>query len=234
MVLLNFTNVNRLEQEAEANCDSLVTRALMLSTTPQASTLQTLASIRLSQSRIEDAQSALSRSVDIWKDLPLEHVDIPDFPTRISLARLLMEAELEVEALDVIERLVGEDDQSVEAWYLGGWCLWLMASNAADAAENGDDSEQANEARKVLLMSSREWLRNCLKLYGLLDYEDERLKEHASDLVQALDQELGDAEIEDEDEEWVDENDGENDGENDDENDGENEDEHEDEEMNGT
>ena len=58
----------------------------------------------------------------------------------------------------------------------------------------------------MLLMSSREWLRNCLKLYGLLDYEDEKLKEHAVELVAALDKELGDAEIEDDSfEEWEDE-----------------------------
>ena len=203
-----------------------MTRALMVSPMHRPSTLQTLASVRLSQSRIEDAQSALTRSVDIWKDLPPEHEDIPDFPTRVSLARLLMEAEMEPEALDVVERLVGEDDQCVEAWYLGGWCLWLMAANAADAVESGNDPEQATESRKVLLMSSREWLRNCLKLYGLLDYEDERLKEHASELVQGLDQELGDAEIEDEDEEWIDES-GDQDS-------AEENDEEDDEEMDGT
>lgn len=108
-----------------------------------------------------------------------------------------MEAEMEELASEAVERLVGEDDQSVEAWYLGGWCLWLM----------GNKEEADAEDRHALLMSSREWLRNCLKLYGLLDYEDERLRDHANELVQGLDQELGDAEIEEEDEEWIDEED---------------------------
>ena len=170
----------------------------MLSEPPLPYTLQTLASIRLSQSRLEDAQSALQRSVGSWNDLPLEHSLVPDFPTRISLVRLLMEAELEELALEVVERLVGEDDQSIEAWYLGGWCLWLLGYKEGEAVYAED--------QKALLMSSREWLRNCLKLYTLLDYEDDRLRDHATELVHGLDQQLGSQEIEDDEEEedWED------------------------------
>ncbi|MCJ1443373.1 MAG: hypothetical protein MMC23_003871 [Stictis urceolatum] len=190
-----------LEDEAEAQCESLITRALMVSSVPYASTLQTLASIRLSQNRLEDAESALTRSVELWKDLPLEDPDRPDFPTRISLTRLLMEAEMEELALEVVEVLVGEDDESVEAWYLGGWCLHLMASKVEEEKE-GDNKEQL-----ALLLSSREWLRNCLKLYGLLDYEDDRLRDHAQELVAEMDKELGEAEIEEDGDEegWEDE-----------------------------
>ncbi|MCJ1330370.1 hypothetical protein MMC10_007053 [Thelotrema lepadinum] len=187
-----------LEPNAESACEALIARALLISDPPQPSVLQTLASIRLSQSRLEDAQSALERSLAQWKELSPTHPDMPDFPTRISLARLLMEAEMEEVALEVVERLVGEDDQSVEAWYLGGWCLWLMGSKQ----ENTDDAED----KSALLLSSREWLRNCLKLYSLLDYEDDRLRDHAAELVHGLDNELGDAEIEEEDDdEWTDE-----------------------------
>ena len=90
--------------------------------------LQTLASVRLSQEKLEDARAALTRSMEIWTDLPPEDPSVPDFPTQISLVRLLMEAEMEEQALDVLERLVEEDDHSVEAWYLGGWCLNLLAA----------------------------------------------------------------------------------------------------------
>lgn len=188
-----------LEPNAESNCERLIGRALLISDPPQASVLQTWASVLLSQSRSEDAQSALERSLDRWKELPPNHPDVPDFPTRISLARLLMEAEMEEVALEVVERLVGEDDESVEAWYLGGWCLWLMGNKQGNA-EDADD-------RKSLLLSSREWLRNCLKLYDLLEYEDDRLRDHAVELVQGLDKELGDEEIEDDDDGWIDEGD---------------------------
>jgi hypothetical protein len=47
-----------------------------------------------------------------------------------------------------------------------------------------------------------------LKLYELLDYEDERLKDHAIELVTALNQELGVEDGGDEEEEWQDESDG--------------------------
>ena len=103
---------------------------------------------------------------------------------------------MEEHALDVAERLVGEDDESVEAWYLGGWCLWLMAGKSKESLGESEDT-------KSLLLSSREWLRNCLKLYGMLDYEDDRLRDHATELVQGLDKVLGNAEIE-EDDEWID------------------------------
>ena len=197
-----------MEPDAEANCEALIDRAVSLSKKPQPSTLQTLASIRLSQSRLDEAQAALTRSLELWRDLPPEDIGVPDFATRISLARLLMEADMGEVALEVVERLVGEDDQSVEAWYLGGWCLWLMGNPGEDEKTSTESVDVDGSAeREKILMSSREWLRNCLKLYELLGYEDERLGDHAKELVQDLDKELGDAEIEDEDEEWVDEDD---------------------------
>ena len=205
----NWSPLHSLEPEAEERCEALISRAMLLSPNPQPSVLQTLASIRLSQSRLDDAQSALTRSLDVWRDLPPEHAQVPDFATRISLARLLMEADMEDVALDVVERLVGEDDQSVEAWYLGGWCLWLMGTTEVEerSSTENEQEEDVSKEKRTILMSSREWLRNCLKLYELLDYEDERLGEHATELVRDLDKDLGDAEIEDEDEEWLDEND---------------------------
>lgn len=192
------------EEDAEAQCELLISRAMLVSSTPHAPTLQTLASIRLSQARLEDAQTALRRSLELWTHLPPEHTDVPDFATRISLARLLMEAEMEEVALEVLDRLVGEEDQSVEAWYLGGWCQHLMGESAVASTDKEQDE------RKSVRLSSREWLRNCLKLYELMDYEDERLHEHAKELVAELDAELGDAEIEDDDDDdqWEDEESG--------------------------
>ena len=101
---------------------------------------------------------------------------------------------MEEEALDVLERMVGEDDESVEAWYLGGWCLWLLGGK-----------EEGKGKRKGAWVGSREWLREGLRLYEVLEYEDERLKDHAEDLVGQLDKELGEGLGEDEDEEVGDE-----------------------------
>ncbi|KAL9577395.1 MAG: hypothetical protein Q9212_006389 [Teloschistes hypoglaucus] len=190
------------ESDAESRCESLITEAMLVAPEcPEA--LQTLANVRISQTRMDEARKALTQSIEIWKDLPAGDESVPNFPARISLARLLMEVGMEDDALEVLERLVDEDDTSVEAWYLGGWCQYLatekskIASNSVitDAANN--NSEESDS--KAALVSSRDWLRNSLHLYDLQDYEDERLKEHALELVQGLDADLGDA-IEEEEE----------------------------------
>jgi hypothetical protein len=167
----------------------LVTEALLVAPgSPEC--LQTLASVRISQLKQDDAKAALRRSLDIWKDLAPEHTSVPDFPTRISLSRLLMEVQMEHEALEVLERLALEDDHSVEALYLGGWCLYLLGEKGESAyTENTDQNEQ--ERRHSTLNLSRDWLKGSLKLYELVGYEDERLKEHALELVHSLDKELG-------------------------------------------
>lgn len=163
--------------------------------------LQTLASVRISQAKLDDAQAALTRSLELWTDLDPEDPAVPDFPARISLARLLMEAEMEDDAFEVLDRLVTEDDTSVEAWYLGGWCLHLLGERRqAGAGESSDKDESAHEV-SVLLRGSRDWLTNSLKLYGMLDYEDERLKSHAEELVKKLDAVLGPPAAEDADDE---------------------------------
>lgn len=254
---------------AEAQCERLISEALL--TTPNyASPLQTLASIRISQSRIAEARKALSESVALWRDIGAgeEHDGdedddaVPDFPTRISLCRLLMEVEMEEEALGVVERLVQEDDGSVEAWYLGGWCLYLLGgkqadphrpekpgdyngANGVDVMEgvdggvgdghehgHGDEKEGEDEEKVKLYMqsmvSSREWLKQSLKLFEMVGYEDERLRDHARELVGEIDGIVGEG---GEDEGEEDEGEEEWDGFGDDDEEEEEERENEDEEM---
>lgn len=189
------------EEDAEARCEALITEALLAR--PDApEVLQTLASVRISQLRIDDARAALSRSIGTWQHLAPEDPAVPDFPLRISLARLLMEVSLENEAHGILERLILEDDQSVEAWYLLGWCSYLMAKAPGESEDDRRDN----------LTASRGYLKRSLTLYDLLQYEDERLRDHAMELVQEMNQELGEdtnddseAEGEGDDEGWEDE-----------------------------
>lgn len=187
------------EEDAEARCEAAVTEALLVSP-ESAEPLQTLASIRISQVRVDDAKAALTRSMNLWKELDPDDPKVPDYSTRISLSRLLMEAEMEEEAIEVLERLIGENDESVESWYLGGWCLHLLA-----------EKQKAKEMEKAapLFRASRDWLENCLKLYTLLEYEDERLKDHAEELLKALNDSLGPVTGDEEEDEWEDAEDGE-------------------------
>ncbi|KAI1094815.1 TPR-like protein [Rostrohypoxylon terebratum] len=187
------------EEDAEQRCEALVTEATLVA--PDfAETWQTLANVRISQERLDDAKAALTRSLELWKDLPPEDPSVPDFPSRVGLARLLMEVGMEQEAIEVLERLVGEDDQSVEVWYLGGWGLYVMG-------EKQKESKASEEDWKASWISSRVWLNQCQHLYTLQDYEDERLGEHAKELLSLIAKELGEAPAGegDEEDEWEDE-----------------------------
>jgi hypothetical protein len=184
------------DPQAGANCDALMTEALLVSPESPA-VLQTLASVRISEVRMEDAKSALTRSMELWSHLPADDVNTPDFATRISLSRLLLEVEREAEAVDVVDQLVQEDDQSVEALYLGAWSRYLLCEKGADTASE-----------------SRDWFRRCLRLYTSLDYEDERMREHVVELIAKLDEKLGPPMKEEDDEaEWEDDEEVEEEGE---------------------
>ena len=252
---------------AEAQCERLISEALLVAP-DYAPPLQTLASIRISQNRIAEARKALSESVALWRDIGTGNRDrerdggedddvVPDFSTRISLCRLLMEVEMEEEALCVVERLVQEDDGSVEAWYLGGWCLYLLGgkeaasykaekagnyngANGVDGMENVDGDvqdghEHGNEEGINFyiqsMVGSRFWLRQSLTLFAMVGYEDERLRDHAKELVGEIDGIVGDhgAGEKEEEEEW--DGFGDDDEEEDEEEDEEREDQDEDEEM---
>jgi tetratricopeptide (TPR) repeat protein len=190
------------EDDAEAKCESLVTEATMVAP-GFAEPWQTLANVRISQERMEDARAALRRSLELWKDLPPENDVVPDFPTRVSLARLLMEGDMDGEAIEVLERLVGEDDSSVEVWYLGGWGLYIMG----DKQKNGKAEGEDGESWRISWISSRQWLDHSLRLFEQQDYEDDRLGEHAKELLSVLNKELGGAAVtgeEEDDDEWED------------------------------
>ena len=166
------------EQDAEARCETYIAEAVAVVPENQsASVLQCLANIRISQERFSDAKEALRRSLDVWKD---DEESIPDFATRISLSRLLMEVSMLFEALVILEGLIREDDQSVEAWYLGGWCQLLQSANVEASVQQTATKEDA-----------RRWLQTCLKLYEEQRYEDARLKSHAAELLAGLDVALG-------------------------------------------
>jgi tetratricopeptide (TPR) repeat protein len=193
------------EEDAEQRCEALVTEATMVAPT-FAEPWQTLANVRISQQRMEDARAALKRSLELWQDLPPENDLVPDFPTRVSLARLLMETDMDSEAIEVLERLVGEDDSSVEVWYLGGWGLYVLGEKQKSGEVKSENDD--GESWRISWISSRQWLNHSLRLFEQQDYEDERLGEHAKELLASLNTELGDAETgldEEEGEEWEDE-----------------------------
>ena len=186
------------EDDCEAKCEAFVNDAVQVAP-DSPSVLQTLANVRISQDRVEEAKEALRKSMDSWwrdNDGDAEGnnggddqegqlytmEDVPDFPTRISLVRLLMEVDMCERAMKILQRLVREDDCSVEAWYLGGWCQHLLSSETQ--AESDSNAEE-------LLGESSRWLTCCLDNFKSQDYEDDRLRDHAIELLKDLDSKLG-------------------------------------------
>jgi len=173
------------EEDAEQRCEALITEATML--TPEvAATWQTVANVRISQNRLDEAKEALKRSLGLWIDLSPEDPTIPDFPTRVSLVRLLIEVGMEKEAIEVSEILISEDDRSVEAWYLGGYGRYTLGEKLKESQPSDSTAWQGT------WRSSRKWLGQCLRIFAQEEYEDKRLGEHAKELLELIKSELGD------------------------------------------
>jgi len=71
-------------------------------------------------------------------------------------------------------------------------------------AEKLTEDENARQDKQK---GAREWLKSSLKVYEILEYEDERLRDHAMELVEALNKELGIEEEGDGEAGWQDESD---------------------------
>lgn len=186
------------EEDAEARCEALVTEATMLAPElPDA--WQTVANVRVSQDRREDAVAALQRSLALWEELDPMDPKVPPFPSRVALTRLLMECELENKAVEVCERLVLDDDTSVEAWYLGGLAQFTQGERIKNSTTD-KEQQGAADAWKKHWIRARQWLAQCQLLFEAQEYEDERLGEHAKELLATIATEAPDLPEEEEEE----------------------------------
>jgi hypothetical protein len=78
---------------------------------------------------------------------------MPPIDTRLSLVKLFLELSLFTPALLVLQGVMASDDQVVEAWYLEGWCFFLMAEQAKENGGTFDEltwEELAKDARDCL------------------------------------------------------------------------------------
>ncbi|KAK0730592.1 hypothetical protein B0H67DRAFT_477801 [Lasiosphaeris hirsuta] len=195
------------EEDAEQRCEALITEATLLAP-DLAETWQTVANVRISQAREEEAREALKRSLGLWADLAPQDPKVPPFPTRVSLVRLLIEVDMEESAIEVAQRLIREDDRSVEVWYLGGYGRYILGDKMK---QEGTDVESWQRVWR----SSRKWLAQCLRIFEVEEYEDDRLRDHAQELLVSIKSELGGAAEGDGDaDEWEDTDDEDEDDEN--------------------
>ncbi|KAJ2718484.1 hypothetical protein GGI07_005738 [Coemansia sp. Benny D115] len=164
------------EQDAEKKCEQFL--ELGVQADPQCPEVyQTMASVRLSQDRPDDARKCVSQSMSLWADKDQnDPTQIPSYENRLALVRLLLELEERDQALALLERLQKEDDESIDMWYLYGWTYHLQSEDAADGSEE----------KAELLSSARECFNQAIKLAGILDYENDGLIDHARELVEGI------------------------------------------------
>ncbi|KDQ59230.1 hypothetical protein JAAARDRAFT_33954 [Jaapia argillacea MUCL 33604] len=168
------------DPEAEKNCEKLL--ELAHQTDPDnAEALQALASVRLSQERSDDAREIVGRAWTLWKDLDQDDPRYPPIPTRLSLVKLCLELSLYTPALQILQTVMLSDDQEVEAWYLEGWCFFLMSEQARETKSTLDDLTWEELGR-----SARDCLDTCQMLHLGQAHPDQPLLDHANELIQKL------------------------------------------------
>ncbi|KAL1518874.1 hypothetical protein AB1Y20_003151 [Prymnesium parvum] len=146
------------EPDAEERCEALATEAVALVEGLREQTLAepyvTLASLRLSQQRNDEAEPLLQKACDVVNNC--EETALPPFDCRLSLSKMLMEVGKPEDALELLQMLRLEDDDSLELRYL----LVFAASQA------GDTELAAEEVVKAIAyaesdacpVEEREWL----------------------------------------------------------------------------
>lgn len=172
-----------MEADAEQKCESFLQQALQLDPT-DSEAYQTLASVRMSQQRDEEAAKILHQSWNIWRtadqgelmlrshtasaDTPPDSLLLPPFHSRVSLAKLFIETKQFLPSLEVLCQLEDQDDEEVQVQYLLGLTWFLLAQARSSGseipplntfAENAMGSfENAQECGE----ESRDYLLNCL------------------------------------------------------------------------
>ncbi|KAL6307451.1 TPR-like protein [Sparassis latifolia] len=166
---------------AEKTCEDLLNMALQ--TDPgNTEALQSLASVRLSQQRPDDARVHLEHAWSVWKDLDLDDSRLPPISSRLTLVKMFLELSLFTPALLVLQGIMSSDDQEVEAWYLEGWCFFLMAEQAQEKGGKLDELAWQDLAR-----DARDCLETCQMLHINLEHPDTPLLEHTKELIAKLD-----------------------------------------------
>ncbi|KAG0224987.1 hypothetical protein BGW41_004856 [Actinomortierella wolfii] len=174
------------EPDAEQKCEQYLGQALQIQPiTPEV--YQTLASVRLSQQRVDDAKLALAQGLGLWlgADPDDEFNMIPEYETRLALVKLLLETAMYDEAFTVLNGLIEENDQVPDTLYLFGWANYICAEELFESDPN------AIEQRNEQLENAREALNACVKLWHLTGSTDKPLLQHTQELLANITQVLG-------------------------------------------
>ncbi|GAA5827045.1 hypothetical protein JCM11251_002220 [Rhodosporidiobolus azoricus] len=170
------------EPDAEQNCEKYLAQAAEIDPSDP-EVYQTLASVRLSQQRPEDAKTALTQGWEIWRNMDNDSPLYPPASARLTCAKLFLELSAHVPALEILNRLENEDDEDSEVWYLSGWAWWLLGEER-DGKESTEDEENKEECWSEAKL--------CLENYLKLEQRDPansdpEQMQHVKELMAKLD-----------------------------------------------
>lgn len=122
---------------------------------------------------------------------------LPALPARLQFARLLLEHQLHMEALDVLSTVREEDSLQVEGAYLEGWAWHLRAEALLEdpsilerektkAIGDEQEEEDAPMSADECFSESMRCLLECAKLFAEQEYPDEGIGAHAQELLNGL------------------------------------------------
>ncbi|PVU93445.1 hypothetical protein BB561_003274 [Smittium simulii] len=165
------------ESDAEQKCESFLD--LGKQAFPDSPLVyQTLASVRISQARPEEAKEALVYSISLWKELDPGHPQIPSYENRLALVRLLIECQMIDDSLVLLSFLQKEDDQTVDLWYLYGWIYYLQGLELSDTDTSFEKKEMWAESALCI--------EKALKIASFGEYCDSGVVEHSKQLVNEI------------------------------------------------
>ncbi|KAJ3295541.1 hypothetical protein HK104_002557 [Borealophlyctis nickersoniae] len=169
------------EPEAESCCEEFTSTAIRIDpTNPEA--YQTLASVRMSQCRPEDARSSIVKSMELWADTEPGDPSHPAYPARVALVKILLELGEHERALSVLHTLELENDEDPEGWYLWGWCYYRMGGGGDDEGTstipNGDRLEHWDNARDCF--------EKVIQLHQKFGTAEEELIAHTTELLNEI------------------------------------------------
>ena len=108
--------------------------------------------------------------------MKIEDPQLPPNSTRLSLTRRFLELALFSPALVLLQGILAADEEEMDAWYLQGWCLYLMAQQVRGTGQKIEDlgweelSQDARDSLDVYLTVSRPLMRRrspSLKLFTI-------------------------------------------------------------------
>ena len=178
------------EPNAEKSCEEYCARALQFEPN-NSDALQLKASFMLSAGKSPDeARECMKKSVGLWLGRRDDDDDdeasgrdenlVPSYSSRRSAVKILLELEEFELASRVIESLLDDDDEVIEVWYLGGWMYHLMGDE--HRAESVAHLKRAKELGEKLGCDDVDMMQHVDELLGEIEEESEEEEEEEEDV----------------------------------------------------